>query len=258
MKKIVMPVVAFGVMTACNETLIERPVMESEYGYISLGLVSDVEIVDTKSQQETYSTYNVTLKQGENTIWTKEYGSLNANNLKITRGTYSMYVENFTADESESIPDAYGSVRVAGEDNDIPVIPGETTPVEIKCTPINAKVTVEFADGFTDVFNEPSVTLVDGERELQMTNVGGNPTAAYFNVDGNPLSWRVNASVNGTQKQFSGPFTVQQNKWTKISFSAGTSGTITIQISVDETIKDVITVPVEVDPTNSDQPSVEE
>ena len=75
MKKIMIAAAALVAMTACNKTLIEGPVADSEYGYINFGLSSDMEIVDTKavvSQTGDGANYNVYLKDDEQKI-TSQY-----------------------------------------------------------------------------------------------------------------------------------------------------------------------------------------
>ena len=101
----------FAALTACNKTLIESPVADSEYGYINFGLSSDLEIVDTKASAtvtKNNSTYNVYLKQGTTDKWTsgdknyKEYGDIAENDLKVPAGTYVIEAENYTETEADN------------------------------------------------------------------------------------------------------------------------------------------------------------
>lgn len=277
MKKIMIAAAVLAALTACNKTLIESPVADSEYGYINFGLSSDLEIVDTKASAtvtKNNSTYNVYLKQGTTDKWTsgdknyKEYGDIAENDLKVPAGTYVIEAENYTETEAEAANNGYGDVRVKGSSQSFNVVAGASTAkVTVSCVPVNAKVTVAFADGFTDVFNTPTITLIDGSRNLAMTpataaavtsdqtttynhTVEVGTSVAYFNVDNGALSWKIEAIVGESKKTYSSTFTVEANKWNKITFKAGKNGNIVFDLSADTVITDSIEITPEIDPLN--------
>ena len=273
MKKIMIAAAVLAALTACNKTLIEGPVSDSEYGYINFGLSSDMEIVDTKAAitvEKNNSTYNVYLKKDGAYQWPnnyKEYSEITETDLKVTAGAYVIEAENYTEAEAESANGGYGDVRVKGTSGDITVTAGATTQkVTVNCTPVNAKVTVGFADGFTTTFTSATVKLIDGSRNLTMSNLAtvqssgegnsvtythtteNNTSVAYFNVDNDTLSWSIEATVDGKSKVFNGTFTVQANIWNMITFKAGKNGNITFDISADTSISGSVNINQEVDP----------
>lgn len=273
MKKIMIAAAVLAALTACNKTLIEGPMPDSEYGYINFGLSSDIEIVDTKAAttvEKNNSTYNVYLKKDGAYQWSnnyKEYSEITEADLKVPAGAYVIEAENYTEAEAESANGGYGDVRVKGTFGDITVTAGATTQkVTVNCTPVNAKVTVGFADGFTTTFTSATVKLIDGTRNLTMSNLAtvqssgegnsvtythtteNNTSVAYFNVDNDTLSWSIEATVDNKSKVFNGTFTVQANKWNMITFKAGKNGNITFDISADTSISESVNINQEVDP----------
>lgn len=270
MKKIMIAAAALVAMTACNKTLIEGPVADSEYGYINFGLSSDMEIVDTKATVDKEgSTYNVYLKKGSAYQWSnyKEYSEIKEADLTVPAATdYVIEAENYTETEAEAVNNSYGAVRVKGASSPFAVKAGETTNgVTVHCTPVNAKVTVGFAEDFLSVFTGAQVTLVDGSRKLEMTpatvtkevvetnetykhTTAETTSIAYFNVDNGVLSWSITANVGGIEKKYSNTFDVEANKWNMITFKAGKDGNILFSITADTGITDAKPITPEVDP----------
>jgi hypothetical protein len=279
MKKIMIAAAALVAMTACNKTLIESPIADSEYGYINFGLSSDMEIVDTKAQttvEKTNSTYNVYLKKDGVDQWIngeikyKEYSAITTADLKVAAATnaYVIEAENYTEAEAESVNNGYGAVRVKGASAAFTVKAGETTEmVTVQCTPVNAKVTVGFAEDFLSVFTNAEVTLIDGNRKLLMTpatvtkevvetsetythTAVETTSVAYFNVDNGVLSWSIKATVGGSVKTYTNTFAVEANKWNMITFKAGKDGNIVFSITAETGITDPKPITPEVDPLN--------
>jgi hypothetical protein len=276
MKKIMIAAAALVAMTACNKTLIESPIADSEYGYINFGLSSDMEIVDTKavvSQTGDGANYNVYLKKGSAYQWSngginyKEYSAINEADLTVPAATdYVIEAENYTETEAEAANNNYGAVRVKGASSQFAVKAGETTTgVTVHCTPVNAKVTVGFAEDFLSVFTGAQVTLVDGSRKLKMTpatvtkevvetnetykhTTAETTSIAYFNVDNGVLSWSITAIVGNIEKTYSKTFEVEANKWNMITFKAGKDGNILFSITADTSITDAKPITPEVDP----------
>ena len=270
MKKIMIAAAALVAMTACNKTLIEGPVADSEYGYINFGLSSDMEIVDTKATvDKEESTYNVYLKKGSAYQWSngginyKEYSAIDEADLTVPAATdYVIEAENYTETEAEAANNSYGDVRVKGTSGQFAVKAGETTNgVTVHCTPVNAKVTVGFAEDFLSVFTDAQVTLIDGSRQLVMTpatvtkenetykhTTAETTSIAYFNVDNGVLSWSITARVGNIEKTYSKTFEVEANKWNMITFKAGKDGNILFSITADTGITDAKPITPEVDP----------
>ena len=262
MKKTIFAVAALIAMVSCNKTLIEVPM--SDFGFIDFGISADTEMVVTKAEEavpQSGSTYNVTLA-GPGANWTKEHKDITAENLTVSKGTYTITAENYTPDEAEAAESGYGDVRVTGTTT-VEVTPGGKAPATVKCLPANAKVTVAYGEGFTNVFTSPKITLNDvqdnrslimtpatatKDAEDKITHTGSDYSIAYFNVEDGELNWTIEATVNGTPKTYTSSFSVEAAKWNQITFSSGVNGTLTITITVDKDIKVVKDIPVEVDP----------
>lgn len=246
MKKTIIIAAALVAMTACNKSLIEVTPSEG-YGYINLGVTTDTEMVVTKASTE-YDTYNVTLKRGNDEIWTKEYAAIEEADLKQPAGTYTLYVENLTEAEAAPAKDK-GQVRVAGT-ADVTVQAGVSTPATVTCVAINSRVTVAntFAEG---VFTSAAATITDGTREFAMPWGHDVDNGAYYSA-GKSISWTLNVTLsNGTKKTYTkeSATTTVARKWTQINFTnLNTDGTITVQIVVDGAITETVEVSEEIDP----------
>ena len=282
MKKIMIAAAALVAMTACNKTLIEGPVADSEYGYINFGLSSDLEIVDTKAATtvaKDNSTYNVYLKQGNNDLWNSkvgdkdvnyvEYKDINDNHLKKPAGTYTIVAENLTETEAEV---GYGLLRVQGSAS-VTVQAGVTSnKVTVTCNPVNAKVTVGF-DDTENTFAGATVKLFDQNgdqsRELAMTpvtvttkdekylhDVGSATNAvAFFNVGSDntaSINCVITATIQNVSKTFTRTISVKGNTWNMITFKIGKDGNITFDIAADTEIKDSESIDTPIDPLNPD------
>lgn len=247
MKKTIIIAAAIAAMTACNKSLIEVTPAE-EFGTISLGVTTDTEMVVTKAETPDLSGYNVTLKQGSDVKWTKEYSQIADADLKQPAGTYTLYVENLTEAEAAPAEDK-GQVRVAGTVN-VTVKAGVPTPATVECEAVNSRVTVanSFAEG---VFTSASATITDGARAFAMEWGHDAEKGAYY-AAGKAIDWTLNVTLsNGTKKTYSKSFatTTVARKWTQINFTnLNTDGTITVEIVVDGTIQDVVEVSETIDP----------
>ena len=246
MKKTIIIAAALAAMTACNKSLIEMTPAQ-EFGTISLGVTADTEMVVTKAGSE-FDTYNVTLKQGSDVKWTKEYSAIEDADLKQPAGTYTLYVENLTEDEAAPA-ESKGQVRVAGT-ADVTVQAGVSTPVTVNCTAINSRVTV--ANTFTEgVFTSAVATITDGTRAFEMGWGHDVANGAYYAAD-KTIGWTLEVTLsNGTKKTYSkaSATTTVAKKWTQINFTnLNTDGTITVNIVVDGTITETVVVSETIDP----------
>lgn len=236
MKHSIIAAAAVVAMVGCNKITIEHSNVEG-YGAFALELSSDADIVDTKalSQVNDPAAYNITLNSvasdnTESLKWTKEYSSIADEDLTVSAGNYRFKAENVTESEAES---DYGKVRVVGDSEVVAVAAGETKSVTVNCYPVNAKVTIAYADGFTDTFTDASCVLKDGERTLSMTAGHEDANAAYFNVDDGTLYWTVTATVSGVQKTYTKTFSVEKAKWSQITFAPGQNGKLAVSINAD-------------------------
>ena len=240
MKKTIILAAALVAMTACNKSLIEVTPAE-EFGTITLGVTTDTEMVVTKATEldaTAAADYIVTLSGSKN--WTKKYSEITADDKKMSAGIYTMTAKNISDDAAVS---GNGAMQLVSPATSVTVEAGKNTPVELTCTVANSKVTVNFDEGFTNVFtveNEP-VVLDPSGRNIAMTP-GAHETAeaAWFN-DGTTVNWTLTATVKSTsaQKTYQGSFSAAKAKWNQLTFKAGENGTISLVIKVDETITEV-------------------
>lgn len=253
MKKTIVIAAALVAMTACNKTIIETPM--ADYGSISLGVAADTEMVVTKSgtlTAEEAKDYIITLS-GSQKNWEKAFSEISADDRKMAAGTYTMTAKNISDDAAV---EGNGAMQLVSPETQVTVQAGKDTPVELSCAVANSKVTVNFADGFGDVFTyeaEP-VTLDPAGRKIAMTP-GAHETAevAWFN-DGTEVNWKLTVTVKSTSvgKTYTGKFDANARNWNQLTFAAGADGTITLSITVDDT---TVEVPVDevIDPLGGTQ-----
>lgn len=241
MKKIFIAAAALVAMTACNKSLIEvAPVQE--YGTISLGVTADTEMVVTKAATELDATaaanYIISLS-GSQKNWTRTFSEITADDRTMPAGSYTMQAKNISDDDAV---DGNGAMQLVSPVTDVTVAAGNNTPVTLACTVANSKITVATAAGFGDVFtlDADPVVLTAGERNVALTpGAHAEAEVAWFNVG--KVTWTLTATVKSTgmKKTYTGHFDAAAAKWNQLTFEAGADGTISLTITVDETITPV-------------------
>lgn len=249
MKKTIIIAAALVAMTACNKNIINGQLAaEAGYGYISLGVTTDTEMVVTKADTPDLTGYNVTLKKGEEVVWgPEEYGSIEADAWKVEAGIYTVYAENLTVAETYAVEP--GVVRVTGQ-TDVTVTAGVSTPCTVACKPANSKVSFMYSPEFDVVFDEPAVSVKESETRTVAMTVGDShleSNAAYF--EPGTLTWTLTAKLGADTKTYSKEFTTLKAKWTQVTFTTGsTDGQIQVTITVDGEITQVETITATIDP----------
>lgn len=245
MKKTILFAAVLVAMTACNKTIIETPM--ADYGYISLGVSADTEMVATKaiSTDAELAGYTITLINLINTdktqtVWSKVYGTdeFADADWKVPAGNYMVTVTNHT-DDFYSQNDGKGAVRVYGEST-VAVTAGTTKDCTVACVPVNSMVSFAADKSFTDVFSSYSVTVVESDdRSVDMTigSAHESANAAYF--EPGTLTWILTATPKlGSESIYTKTFTATAAKWTQMTFSSNNAdGQISVvTITVDNTI----------------------
>lgn len=267
---------ALVAMAACNKSIIETAPV-AEYGFISLGVTADTEMVVTKAGEETtYDGYNIKLVSvsgsSETLVWKDiegvsltgegyaEYSAVkdNAELWKVPAGSYKIYIENLTVTETYPT-DSKGVVRVAAESSFV-VTAGVATNVILNCTPQNSKVSFMYTEDFETVFDNPSVSVKESDSRTVAMTVGAEHSeenAAYF--EAGELTWTLTASLGEDTKTYSHSFTTQVATWSQVTFTTGsTDGMINIIISVDGEIDSIIPVTATIDPIGGTVEQTEE
>lgn len=263
MKKTILIAAALVAMVSCNKTLIETPVLESDYGYINLGISADTEMIETKAPVtgEDLNDYRVVLKKVDNGVETvvnswnsfpdNENGYLtystvtdpdNADILwKVPAGKYKIYVENKA--EANCYTGA-GEAYINGVGS-VDVVAGISTECSVSCTPKNSKVTAVYGAEFAQSFDVESLSLILTESASRNVNLAvgngdhGTAAAAFFKAN-TSLTWTLTAELandnTNTEKNYTSTFTTEAGKWTKITFNSGntTDGKISITITADD------------------------
>ena len=251
MKKIIIFAAALAALVSCNKSVIVSSVEADEPGFISLGISTSDVMVETKALAANTSLagYNITLinKDNSQTVWTEEYETAvaNANLWKVAPGTYTIKVENKS--ESEVYPNntSAGEIRIAGQ-TDVTVNAGQTSTCTVNCQPVNAKVSFCAPSEFSSIFNNPTVSVTGGTRNVSLGAVGASQgTPAFF--EPGEITWNLSATVDGQSKGYSGKLTLVAKQWSKVTFgTSSTNGGINITINVNGTMtEDEVQAPVD-------------
>lgn len=279
MKKTIIAAAALVAMTACNKTLIETPMTDSNYGYINLGITADTEMVVTKGISATdvndINTYNVALlvkSAGEYVpFWTSEKfedvtineGYIEYSDLSdpifwtVPAGEYMIVVENKTISEALV---TNGAVRVEGTET-FKVNAGAAKAVDVSCTPVNSKVTVSKTAAFDAAFTASSVSVTGAGRNFYLNwtakpEVKSNTlyNEAYFNA-ATQIAWNLSVTLtDGTNKTYSNSnaLTTGAGTWSNIDFDASTTnGSINVTITVNNEFGIVEVIQETINPGNS-------
>ena len=267
MKKIMIAAAVLVAMTACNKTLIESPIADSEYGYISLGISADTEMVTTKTMTDVTNpgNYNIKIYDASSPTAYKhdgKYSDIPASGVPVGAGNrYVVEAENITLEEAEENNSNYGELRVVGKTPDVLVEAGKTSNVEVNCYPVNTEVTVAFEGSFTNLFNNYSVKVTEDAtnavtidkslRTLDMY-VNNTPKHAYFNVDNDSvtLKWVLTAkNKDGVEKSYYKTFTSAKATKTTLSFAGnGSNGSIIVSIKAETGMTKAKTTTYTIDP----------
>lgn len=254
MKKLLIAAFAIAAIVSCKKTVIDSQ-PDQGFGYISFNLSADSEMtVVTKAEipADELETYNVSLFKESELLWSKDYAEITDEDLKVEVGNYRLYVENIT--EAEATPElAKGEAWLVGEAENVAVKSGITTPVAVECTPANSRVTVAYDDSFSQVFQNPQVTVTGKSRAFDMLWGHDAENGVYY-PGSTEITWSLTAALSGdssVSKNYKSltPVTTVAGKWTQITFStSSTDGSINVVITADDTFKEIDEVVVPVDP----------
>lgn len=182
MKKTILAAAALVTMAACNKTLIENPVADSDYGYINLGITADTEMgIATKASGNVPgASYRVKLEYKESGSWTNKwnnlaqgdgvledgwvsYSYLTSNNsglLTVPVGTYKFTVENIAENNVYDESNPNGQMYVKGESGEITVVAGKSVSGSVQCTVKNSKVIVKKGADFDTYFKDAEIQVI--------------------------------------------------------------------------------------------------
>lgn len=256
MKKLIIFSAALVALVSCNKSIIEMPVASDEKGYIVLDVATSDVMVETKALAANASLdgYNITLiNKTTSATWTKEYGEAvaDASLWKVDQGTYTIKVENKSEKEVYPNNTSAGEIRIAGQ-KDVTVNAGQTSICRIACSPVNAKISFNATSEFLSMFQGATVSVTGSERTAELGSVTTSfGTPAFFNPM--QVSWTLNATVFSVANEYSGFVTLEAAKWSKVTFKTNsTNGIISLEISVNGEITDIIPLNVTIDPSTGE------
>lgn len=218
----------------------------AEEGFFGISLSADSGTIsltkaETVLSDEDAADFNLSLSHDGVALWSHTFAQfLSGNYSKVTAGDYTITAEDITGEQAE---EGRGRIRLEGA-ADFTVRGGRTTEVQLCCKCANAKASVGFDESFKGNFESGAVvTFSDGKRVLEMPEGHSDANAAYFNCTEDGVAvvyYQVTATpVGGTAKEYSGSFTFPKGKWSKVTFSSGSVGVITVSIFADKSLSDV-------------------
>lgn len=267
MKKIMIAAAVLAALTACNKTLIESPVADSEYGYLDFGISADTEMtVATKSgvSADALNDYYVILKkvtEGNNNtqIFRKKYSEIDEIDKRVAAGTYFLELENLSAADAHKDGEK-GYMRIYGiSDENATLTAGGTASLSAHGTVVNTAVTVDYdpQSNFSNIFKEAKVTITSSSRsyvfygdnvvESKPSNLGHTlPNGVFFPANTSSgenyyaaATIKIEAKVNNVAKTFDNiSRNLARATWNKITLASGTNGTLTITITADDAMVD--------------------
>lgn len=190
MKKIFYSILAAAaILTACNEE-----VALDGTGSLSLSVSEVNDQYITKAGTVDYSQFYVTIS-GVDGIVTSDgvkYENVPYNTIPATIGNLPSGPYSVTVTSHIEAPAAAFETPVYGGSADFTVKTGATTPVTVKCTVQNVKVTIEPTDAFLSELDKYTITVSNGSGSLNWSNdeavTGSNvstdlSTAGHFSVN---------------------------------------------------------------------------
>ena len=224
MKKTLFSIMAFTMaMVSCTNE--EIPTPAEQYGYINVNVTNEPleeNVAQTRATVADYKTWVVTAGDIDLT-----------KDNKVPAGTYEVTAKSHTnMDAALALEDKWGVAYYEGSAKNIVVAAGQTATAEISCGKAkNGRITTSFnlAAVFTDV-------SIEVGRELTFDK-DNQSKKAYF--EPGEVSYTLKYKYNGSEeKSIPGAVTVAEGTEHIISVSSNSNGTITVNITYDDTFAD--------------------
>lgn len=221
---------ALIVLSSCNKNLIED--RNEDGGYILFQVASnDAMSTKAKVSQSELANYTVTIKKnsesGEQVV-SKTLSEFGDKLCPVATGNYYVAMENIS--QAASV-EGNGAKRIFGATN-VTVSTGETATATIAGEVVNAATKIVFDDTFTTVFENYTVTLNSGVRNIPTITTDAeifwNPGTVSFNISAKLKSDHT-TTVNG-----SGSVELLAKDYKTLTFKAGQNGKILLSITADD------------------------
>ena len=224
MKKTIFSIMALAMaMVSCTNEEIITPA--EQYGYINVNVTNEPleeNVAQTRATVADYKTWVVTAGDIDLT-----------KDNKVPAGTYKVTAKSHTnMDAALALEDKWGVAYYEGSAENIVVAAGQTATAEISCGKAkNGRITTSF--NLAEVFTDVSITV---GRNLTF-NKDNETNKAYFAPG--EVSYTLKYKYNGSEeKSIPGAVTVAAGTEHIISVSSNSNGTITVNITYDDTFAD--------------------
>lgn len=222
MKKTFFSIMALAMaMVSCTNE--EIPTPAEQYGYINVNVTNEPleeNVAQTRATVADYKTWVVTA--GDNDL-TKDN--------KVPAGTYTVTAQSHA--NMDAALEGWGEAYYEGSAENIVVAAGQTATANINCGKAkNGRITTSF--NLADVFTDYSITV--GSRGLIFTE-GNETNKAYF--EPGSVTYTLKYKYNGgAEMSKTGSVNVLAGTEHIISVSSNQNGTITVNITYDDTFED--------------------
>ena len=221
MKKTIFSIMALAMaMVSCTNEEIITPA--EQYGYINVNVTNEPleeNVAQTRATVADYKTWVVT---AGNIDLTKDN--------KVPAGTYTVTAKSHT--NMDAALEGWGEAYYEGSAENIVVAAGQTATAGINCGKAkNGRITTSF--NLAEVFTDVSITV---GREL-VFDKDNQSKKAYFAPGA--VSYTLKYKYNGSEeKSIAKAVTVAAGTEHIISVSSNSNGTITVNITYDDTFTD--------------------
>ncbi len=229
MKKTLFSIMALA-MTMVSCTNEEIPTPAEQYGYININVSNDPLVENaTQTRAEVRNIANWFVMAGDIDL---------TEGNKVPAGTYTVTAKSHTnMDAALALEDKWGVAYYEGSAKNIVVVAGQTATANINCGKAkNGRITTSFnlAEVFTDVSIEVERQLTFDKLTFDKDN---QSKKAYFAPG--EVSYTLKYKYNGSEeKSIAGAVTVAAGTEHIISVSSNSNGTITVNITYDDTFAD--------------------
>lgn len=214
---------AMAMVSCTNE---EIPTPAEQYGYINVNVSNDPLVENaTQTRAEVRDIANWFVMAGDIDL-TKDN--------KVPAGTYTVTAKSHTnMDAALALEENWGVAYYEGRHENLEVKAGQTATAEIKCGKAqNGRITTSF-NLAEKVFTDVSITVGRG----LIFNKDNQSKKAYFAPG--EVSYTLKYKYNGSEeKSIGGAVTVAAGTEHIISVSSNSNGTITVNITYDDTFAD--------------------
>nr|WP_325289494.1 DUF4493 domain-containing protein [uncultured Bacteroides sp.] len=250
-----------GLLSFAACTNEDSPMQNEGTGEIRFAVVDTASVeIPTRStlyfDEEAIKEFRVSLKRGDTSLFTnKRYGDIAGTTFTCAVSEdYVLTAENCTEAEAESANQSWGQVRMYGEEN-FAVATGESKTVTVNCGMANSSVEVDFSNFIESMFPTYSIELHatdDADRTFTFNETNYRYRKAYFNVSetGRQLSYTVNLP-SPYKGPYSGTLALSPSKCYTLSIKVKgdtTSTTVTLGVTVDETLLEEIPLTEKINP----------